>query len=182
MGMTMAGGQNARWRRLTAVSYWNIISAYLVRERLLIVIHKPNASRYCLFSIFCFHPFLQRRFSLFSLSLSLYKNIQRNVENLFRSYSLFRIISRCDRFERNWIGRTLLTGKWIKPKRSSHLFQLQTDVVIVSPPLLCNSALSAFLERSYRSNLLNVEIRYPLGGETRPSTRVPSVSGGSVRF
>jgi len=29
MGMTMPGSQNARWRRLTAVSYWIIISAYL---------------------------------------------------------------------------------------------------------------------------------------------------------
>lgn len=123
-------------------------------------------------------------FSLFSFFF-FFTRISNETEEFISLVLVVCTISRCDRFqfERNWIGRTLLlTGKWIKPKRSSHLFQLQTDVVIVSPPLLCNSALSAFLERSYRSNLLNVEIRYPLGGETRPSTRVPSVSGGSVRF
>ena len=40
-------------------------------------------------------------------------------------------VSKCDE-----TGLDINIGKWIKRKRSSHLFQLQTDVVIVSPPCL----------------------------------------------
>lgn len=101
-----------------------------------------------------FHPFCNHDSSLFFFLFSLfYKNTQRNdgiillviiidrchkrsllkrkKEKKEKAIRSIRYVSKCDE-----TGLDINIGKWIKRKRSSHLFQLQTDVVIVSPPCL----------------------------------------------